>query len=93
MAHIFAYIEHKNGAADDSAAELAAAAKKIDASEAPIDASGTLSDASGAQPETSLTPQTGDIADSPGRGGVCASQLRFAMNSFTPFRFSRSSPR
>ena len=29
---IFAYIEHKAGAADDSAAELAAAARKIDPS-------------------------------------------------------------
>lgn len=36
MARIFAYISHKNGVADDSAAELAAAAKKIDASTAPI---------------------------------------------------------
>jgi electron transfer flavoprotein alpha subunit len=32
---IFAYIEHKAGAADDSAAELAAAARKIDASALP----------------------------------------------------------
>ena len=32
MARIFAYITHKKGVADDSAAELAAAAKKIDAS-------------------------------------------------------------
>ena len=31
MARIFAYIVHKAGVADDSAAELAAAAKKIDA--------------------------------------------------------------
>jgi len=31
MAQIFAYIEHKGGVADDSAAELAVAAKKIDA--------------------------------------------------------------
>lgn len=31
MARIFAYIAHKNGVLDDSAAELAAAAKKIDA--------------------------------------------------------------
>ena len=31
MARIFAYIVHKGGVADDSAAELAAAAKKIDA--------------------------------------------------------------
>ena len=31
MAQIFAYIAHKNGVADDSALELAAAAKKIDA--------------------------------------------------------------
>ena len=31
MARIFAYIEHKGGVADDSAADLAAAAKKIDA--------------------------------------------------------------
>lgn len=36
MARIFAYIEHKNGVADDSAAELAAAAKKLNGSEAPI---------------------------------------------------------
>ena len=35
MARIFAYITHKNGVADDSAAELAAAAKKIDANAAP----------------------------------------------------------
>ena len=32
---IFAYIEHKAGAADDSAAELAAAARKIDPSALP----------------------------------------------------------
>lgn len=32
MAQIFAYISHKNGVVDDSAFELAAAAKKIDAS-------------------------------------------------------------
>ena len=31
MARIFAYIEHRNGTADDSALELAAAARKIDA--------------------------------------------------------------
>jgi electron transfer flavoprotein alpha subunit len=31
MAEIFAYITHKDGVADDSALELAAAAKKIDA--------------------------------------------------------------
>ena len=30
MARIFAYIAHKDGVADDSAAELLAAAKKID---------------------------------------------------------------
>jgi electron transfer flavoprotein alpha subunit len=36
MARIFAYIAHKGGAADDSAAELAAAAKKIDAAASPI---------------------------------------------------------
>ena len=30
MARIFAYIAHKGGVADDSAAELLAAAKKID---------------------------------------------------------------
>jgi electron transfer flavoprotein alpha subunit len=35
MPRIFAYIAHKNGVADDSAAELAAAAKKIDATAAP----------------------------------------------------------
>jgi electron transfer flavoprotein alpha subunit len=35
MARIFAYIEHKGGVADDSAVELAAAAKKIDAAAAP----------------------------------------------------------
>ncbi|MGC2182113.1 MAG: electron transfer flavoprotein subunit alpha/FixB family protein [Terriglobales bacterium] len=35
MARIFAYIAHKGGVADDSAAELAAAAKKIDATAAP----------------------------------------------------------
>lgn len=34
MAQIFAYITHKNGVADDSAAELALAAKKIDANAA-----------------------------------------------------------
>lgn len=34
MARIFAYITHKNGVADDSAAELAAAARKIDANAA-----------------------------------------------------------
>ncbi len=34
MAQIFAYIVHKNGVADDSALELAAAAKKIDANAA-----------------------------------------------------------
>jgi electron transfer flavoprotein alpha subunit len=35
MARIFAYIEHKSGAAEDSAAELAAAARKIDANASP----------------------------------------------------------
>jgi electron transfer flavoprotein alpha subunit len=35
MARIFAYIEHKDGVADDSAAELAAAAAKIDATAPP----------------------------------------------------------
>ena len=35
MARIFAYIAHKGGVADDSAAELAAAAKKIDAAASP----------------------------------------------------------
>ncbi len=35
MARIFAYIAHRGGAADDSAAELAAAARKIDASASP----------------------------------------------------------
>jgi electron transfer flavoprotein alpha subunit len=35
MARIFAYIEHKGGVADDSAVELVAAAKKIDAAVAP----------------------------------------------------------
>ena len=35
MAHIFAYIVHKGGVADDSAAELLAAAKKIDATASP----------------------------------------------------------
>ena len=36
MPRIFTYIAHKAGVADDSAAELAAAAKKINASESPI---------------------------------------------------------
>src|SRR5271166_4571806 len=35
MARIFAYIVHKGGVADDSAAELVAAAKKIDAAASP----------------------------------------------------------
>ena len=35
MARIFAYIAHKGGVADDSAAELAAAAKKIDVAATP----------------------------------------------------------
>ena len=35
MARIFAYIEHKGGVADDSAVELVAAAKKIDAAATP----------------------------------------------------------
>ena len=35
MARIFAYIAHKGGVADDSAAELLAAAKKIDAAASP----------------------------------------------------------
>jgi electron transfer flavoprotein alpha subunit len=35
MARIFAYIVHKGGVADDSAAELAAAASKIDATQSP----------------------------------------------------------
>jgi len=35
MARIFAYISHKHGVADDSALELIAAAKKIDASATP----------------------------------------------------------
>jgi len=36
MARVFAYIVHKGGATDDSAAELLTAAKKIDAAAAPI---------------------------------------------------------
>lgn len=36
MARIFAYITHRNGVIDDSAAELAAAASMIDASASPI---------------------------------------------------------
>src|SRR5450755_3999111 len=36
MARIFAYIAHKGGIADDSAAELAAAARKIDAAASPV---------------------------------------------------------
>ena len=36
MARIFAYIVHKGGVVDDSAAELAAAAKKIDATASPV---------------------------------------------------------
>ncbi len=36
MARIFAYIVHKGGVVDDSAAELAAAAKKIDANASPV---------------------------------------------------------
>jgi electron transfer flavoprotein alpha subunit len=36
MARVFAYIVHKGGAIDDSAAELLAAAKKIDAAASPI---------------------------------------------------------
>lgn len=36
MPRIFAYIAHKNGAADDTASELAAAARKIDASATPM---------------------------------------------------------
>ncbi len=35
MARIFAYIVHKAGVVDDSAAELAAAATKIDAAASP----------------------------------------------------------
>jgi electron transfer flavoprotein alpha subunit len=35
MARIFTYIVHKGGVADDSAAELAAAARKIDAAQSP----------------------------------------------------------
>ena len=35
MARIFAYIIHKDGVVDDSAAELLAAAKKIDAAASP----------------------------------------------------------
>jgi electron transfer flavoprotein alpha subunit len=35
MARIFAYIVHKAGVADDSAAQLAAAAKKIDPTASP----------------------------------------------------------
>ena len=36
MARIFVYIAHKNGVADDSAAELAAAARKLDPSASPV---------------------------------------------------------
>jgi electron transfer flavoprotein alpha subunit len=36
MARIFTYIEHKGGVADDTAVELAAAARKIDAAASPI---------------------------------------------------------
>jgi electron transfer flavoprotein alpha subunit len=49
MPRIFAYIVHKNGVADDSAAELEAVAKKIDAASAPtaiVAGSGTELDAS-----------------------------------------------
>ena len=35
MPRIFAYIVHRGGVAEDSAAELAAAAKKIDATAVP----------------------------------------------------------
>lgn len=35
MARIFAYIEHRNGATDDSALEIAAAARRIDATASP----------------------------------------------------------
>ncbi len=48
MARIFAYIVHKGGVVDDSAAELAAAARKIDASASPtaiVTGSGTELDA------------------------------------------------
>ncbi|MBZ5569353.1 MAG: electron transfer flavoprotein subunit alpha/FixB family protein [Acidobacteriia bacterium] len=36
MLRIFAYVMHRGGAADDSAAELAAAARKIDANASPV---------------------------------------------------------
>ena len=36
MARIFTYIAHRAGVADDSASELVAAAKRIDASASPI---------------------------------------------------------
>ena len=36
MARIFAYIVHKSGVSDDSAAELAAAARKIDGNASPV---------------------------------------------------------
>ncbi len=36
MSRIFAFIEHKGGVVEDTATELAAAAKKIDASAVPI---------------------------------------------------------
>ena len=35
MARIFAYIAHRDGVPDDTAAELAAAAKRIDAAQTP----------------------------------------------------------
>ena len=35
MARVFTYIAHRGGVADDTAAELAAAARKIDAAETP----------------------------------------------------------
>ena len=36
MARIFAYVAHKGGVVDDTAAELLAAAKKIDATASPM---------------------------------------------------------
>jgi len=59
MAQIFAYIIHKNGAIDDSAAELIAAAKKIDAAAIPT----ALVTGWGAELDTVCTALSGSLSE------------------------------
>ena len=61
MARIFAYIEHRNGTADDSASELAAAARKIDAGRFPYRHCDRLGRRSGCGLPTALCASYGQV--------------------------------